>query len=399
MWLAYTLHLLNMTATVGATMTVALYAAQLGAGAYVVGALMSASALPSIALGIAAGRLVDRFGIRPALFAGSLILALAPLLASAIPGLAMQFVTVSVLGAGYLLYMISQQSMVGAVSTPKTRARNFANLSLVYSLGGFLGPLAAGFLIEQRGYAAAFGVLGLLPLAAAALLLTDLAQRACPSPPRRPGAEQSASIGELLRCRPLRYVVIASGLALACVELFQFYGPLHAQAAGLTPSEVGAIMSAYAAAAIATRVFMPQLIELARGEEWLFVACLVMAMAACALFPLAGGAGMLALYACLLGAGLGCAQPLSMMMTYTASPPGRAGEGLGLRFMLSSSARLILPLALGPVGASAGLLAVFLAKAGILGASTALAWRLPDRRSASQRPRLAPDPERSEAIR
>jgi len=376
MWLAYTLHLLNMTAAQGGTIVVALYAAHVGAGPLVIAAVVSASAVPPIVLGVAAGRITDRVGFRPSMFAGSVMMAAALILAAAVPGLAAQFATVIVLGTGYLFYMVSQQSMVGALSTAETRARNFANQTLVYSLSGFLGALAAGCLIEQRGHAAAFGVLGLLPLAAGALLLVPFAARACPATRRPPGLQKPTPAGNLLRDRPLFHTVVVSGLVLGCVDLFQFYGPLHAQASGLTPSGIGAVMSAYAAAAIAVRAFMPQLITLARGEERLLVGCLILAMLACAAFPFAGGAWSLGLFAFLLGASLGCAQPLSLVMTYAISPPGRSAEALGLRFTISNGARLLLPLALGPVSTVAGLLAVFWSKAGILAGSTMLSYRL-----------------------
>jgi len=183
----------------------------------------------------------------------------------------------------------------------------------------------------------------------------------------------------------LLYIVAAGGLALACADLLQFYGPMRIQTAGLAPSDINAVMSAYAAAAIATRIFMPQLIALACGEERLLMACFIAAMVACAMFPLAGGIGMLALLAFVLGMGVGCAQPLSMMMTYTASPPGRSGEGLGLRLMVGNGARLVLPLVLGPLGVIAGLLAVFWTIVGILFVGLVLTRRLSNGR-------LAPGP-------
>jgi len=172
MRLAYILHLLVMTATTGATVVVGLYAAHLGVGGRVIGALLSVSALMPLLLGIVAGRIVDRFGVRPPMLVGSLMIACASLSAAVIPGLAMQFGAVILLGAGYSFCMVSQQNVIGILSTPGTRARSFANLSLVYSLGGFLGPLLASELVEHRGYPVAFNVLGLLPLAAGFLLMT-----------------------------------------------------------------------------------------------------------------------------------------------------------------------------------------------------------------------------------
>ena len=45
------------------------------------------------------------------------------------------------------------QNLVGLLSPVRDRAKNFGNLSLIFSLANFLGPLVAGFSIDQSSYA------------------------------------------------------------------------------------------------------------------------------------------------------------------------------------------------------------------------------------------------------
>jgi len=387
---AYVLHFCNTFAAYASTMVVALYAAHLGADAVVIGLLIAVSALAPAVLGVHAGRLADRFGVRRPMLAGSAMMGAALMLAALAGGMPALYVAVVVLGAGFVFYMVAQQSLVGAISTKETRARNFTNQILVATVAHFVGPLVTGWLIERFGYAAAFQTLALASAAAAVLLLTRIAARTCP--PVRPAAasQEAPSFKTLLRNRPLCSIAATSGLVLTCVDLFQFYAPLHAQAAGLGPREIGLVMSAYAGGALMVRIFIPQLISLLGTGERLLVFALLLTMLAYAVFPFAGGAWLLGTYAFLIGIGLGCAQPLSLMLTYDYAPPGRSGEGMGLRLMVSNAARLVLPLAFGPVSAALGLAAVFWSNVGIIAGGAVLTWRLPGMRGGDKAP-LATD--------
>jgi predicted MFS family arabinose efflux permease len=159
---------------------------------------------------------------------------------------------------------------------------------------------------------------------------------------------------------------VTSGLALTSVDLFQFYAPIHAHEAGLSPTEIGVVLSLYAVAAVAVRLVMSQLVARAGGEERLLVLALAVGTLAYFAFPLFTHVALLGAMSFLLGAGLGCAQPLSMMLTHAYSPPGRSGEGLGLRLTVNNAAHLALPFGFGFVTSAVGLLVVFWANAAIL---------------------------------
>jgi predicted MFS family arabinose efflux permease len=182
-------------------------------------------------------------------------------------------------------------------------------------------------------------------------------------------------VRDLLGNRALLHMAVTSGLVLTSVDLFQFYAPLHAREAGLSPFETGAALSAYAVAAVAVRLLMPQCVALCRSEERLLAISLATGTIAYACFPLTGNVWLLGALSFLLGAGLGCAQPLSMLLTYNLAPPGRSGEGLGLRLTVNNAAHLALPFAFGFVSAAFGLLVVFWTNAAILASGAALTRR------------------------
>ncbi len=65
---------------------------------------------------------------------------------------------------------------------------------------------------------------------------------------------------------------------------------------------------------------------------------------------------------------MGLGQPLTVILCYNYSPPGRAGESLGLRIAINNSMHVVVPAFFGGVGAALGLAPVFWVNAGIIAA-------------------------------
>ena len=70
--------------------------------------------------------------------------------------------------------------------------------------------------------------------------------------------------------------------------------------------------------------------------------------------PLVAGFGPMAGMAFLLGLGLGCCSPLSLILVYNYSPDGRAGEVLGMRQSINKATETVMPLAFGVVATFTG---------------------------------------------
>ena len=161
-----------------------------------------------------------------------------------------------------------------------------------------------------------------------------------------------------MRDAGLRRTLIMSGVTLTGIELFTFYFPVYGRSIGLSASAIGLVMSSYAVAAFLVRMGMPSATRRI-GEVGVLTASLFIAGATYLLVPLVSQAPLLAAIAFLLGLGLGCAQPLTIILTYNHAPPGRSGEALGLRLTANKLTQIAVPLVFGAMGTAFGLVPVF----------------------------------------
>ena len=177
-----------------------------------------------------------------------------------------------------------------------------------------------------------------------------------------------------------------SGVTLTGIELFTFYFPVYGRFIGLSASSIGIVMSSYAVAAFIVRLGMHTAARRI-GEIGVLTASLFMAGVTFLLVPLVSHAPLLALVAFLLGLGLGCAQPLTILLTYNHAPEGRSGEALGMRLTVNKLTQILVPLVFGGMGSAFGLIPVFWANGAFLLAGGVVS--LAERR-VSARSRAAP---------
>lgn len=351
--------ILSHAAFNGSRVTVSLYALHLQATPFTVGVLMSLYALLPMLLSVPAGRLIDRIGARKPVLWSALMVILGVFLPWAWPGLPALYVASTLIGTGFMILHLAVNNVVGALGGPADRTRNFSWLAIGFSVSGFLGPMIAGFSIDNAGHLSTFLILtGIAGCAFALFSRTHrlFAQR---------GAHVAASpdapkprVADLLANRRMRAVFIASGLLSTGWDLFTFMIPIYCSQAGLSASTIGVIMGAFAAATFAVRLLMP--LFAGRLKEWhVITASMLVAGVAYSLYPFFQTTGPLVALSCLLGAGLGCAQPMVMALLYAASPPGRQGEAIGIRTTVLNISSTVLPLVSGALGAALGMGPVF----------------------------------------
>src|SRR5262245_45886205 len=151
--LTLTLAILNQSSGRAVKVLLALYALHLGAQPVTVGLLAATLSAFPMMLSVTAGRLADRFGSRWLLVFGAVGGGVGMLVPYFLPGFVAIFIAAAMLGSSTAIYNVSLQNLVGLLSTPETRARNFSNYSLTASVSSFLGPLIAGFSIDHAGHA------------------------------------------------------------------------------------------------------------------------------------------------------------------------------------------------------------------------------------------------------
>ena len=344
------LNALAHLAFVGSRMTTSLFALSLGATDFTVGLFMSLFAALPMALAIVAGRLIDRAGPRRPLLAALAALVCGTALPYLFADLHVLYFSSTLIGTAFMLVHIAMNSVIGAHGSPESRALNFSWLALGFSISGSLGPIIAGVAIDRLGYAHAFGVLALFPLAGMALLLL----RREPLPrPQRLSAPPGSGVLDLLRIPALRNTFLVSGLLAMGWDLYSFLMPLYGARLGFPAATIGTIMATFALATFVVRLAMPALVRRLRSWQVIFSA-LAIAGTTYVLFPLVGSVPLLMALSFALGLGLGCAQPIIMSLLYDSSPPGRQGEAVGVRTTMLNASHTFIPLASGSLSAAAG---------------------------------------------
>src|SRR5687768_17228593 len=169
--------LLNMTAFRGSKVVVTLFAIELGATQLYIGVIIAMYSVFPMLLGVFAGKLTDRLGVRRPLIGGTLGVAAALLVPFFFPTSASLYISATLIGASWVFYNVCAQNLMGLLSTAETRAKNFSNYGLVMAGGSFFGPLIAGFGIDHIGHAKTYLMLAAIPLASAIVVATSVALR------------------------------------------------------------------------------------------------------------------------------------------------------------------------------------------------------------------------------
>ncbi|WP_039050452.1 MFS transporter [Comamonas thiooxydans] len=362
----------------GMRMATPLLALKEGYSAAAVGMLLALFALTQVFLSLPAGRYADRHGLkRP------LIISVAAACSGA--GVAVLFPIYPVLCLSALLTggaagmaLIALQRHVGRMAHNKDELRKvFSWLAIGPAISNFLGPFAAGLLIDYAGgeaasttgFRAAFLLLTLMPLAAWFWARTVQELPAL----QTESANQKATAWDLVQNRGFRRLLLLNWALSSCWDVHTFVVPILGHERGLPASVIGSILGAFAIAAAVIRMLMP-IITRHMAESQVVLGAMV---AACALFiayPFMPGAWSMGACSVLLGVVLGSVQPMVMSMIHQITPPERHGEALGLRMMAINGSSVLMPVLFGSLGTVVGVSALFWAVGVLVGVSSRLPW-------------------------
>lgn len=368
LYLTFALMLFCFGSIGSARVTLTLYALDLGASASAVGLLVGAFYVFPVLISWPAGRYSDRMGSRWLLLAGAICGAGAMLIPYFVRELAALYVAATLMGISFTLYNVLLPNLVGLLSKPAERARNFSNSSLVGGVTLFLGPLMAGIAIDLAGHADACLYLVMLSVAAAALLVIWGGML--------PGGGSRAPAGGSIRGpladREMLKILATSSLVQIGQDLYQFYIPVYGYEIGLSASAIGGLLAAFAAASFVVRVLMPWLVS-RLGDERVLAYSFYFAASGFVLVPFFENIAALALVSFIFGLGIGCGQPITTMLIFSRSAEGRSGETLGLRQTVNNILRVSGPPLFGLVATAFGLPPVFWLSAALLGSGGVLA--------------------------
>jgi MFS family permease len=356
----------------GFRMAAPLMALREGHSALAVGMLLALFALAQVFLALPAGRYADRRGLRKPVLLAVGIASTGAGLAVAFPVFAVLCVTALCCGAATGLAMIALQRHVGRLASNPTELKQvFSWMAIGPSISNFIGPFAAGLLIDAHGFQAAYLLLALLP-SLAWFWLRGTVEFAPLAPEHR---NASGSSWNLLRDRGFRRLMLINWMLSSCWDVHTFLVPVIGHERGFSATEIGAILGAFALAATAVRLAMPWLASRLReavviGSAMVSTALLFM------LYPLVQVAWAMGGLSVLLGLALGSVQPMIMSTLHQITPHHRHGEALGLRAMAINGSSVVMPLLFGSAGALVGVTGVFWAVGTVVGLGSRLAWAM-----------------------
>ena len=267
---------------------------------------------------------------------------------------------------------IALQRHVGRAAVDPTRLKQvFSWLALGPAVSNFVGPFAAGVLIDHSGFPLAFLFMATLPLVSW-WWVHDA--RELP-PVIRPQGHAPGTAWDLLRDANFRRLLTVNWLLSSCWDVHTFVVPVLGHERGLSASVIGTILGAFAVATAVVRVALPLVATQLR--EWAVVAAAMGATAVLfAIYPLMHTAIGMGLCSVLLGTALGCVQPMVMSTLHQITPEHRHGEAVALRVMAINASSVGMPMLFGVAGAVIGISGVFWVAGAMVGGGTRIAFKL-----------------------
>ncbi|GAB3761440.1 tetracycline efflux MFS transporter Tet(A) [Ramlibacter monticola] len=365
-------HVFLHATMAGMRMASPLLALREGYSEAAVGVLLALYALTQVFLALPAGRYADRHGLKRPVAWSVGAACLGGALAFAFPIYPVLCLSALLTGGATGSAVIALQRHVGrAAHTPGQRKQAFSWLAIGPAFSNFLGPFAAGLVIDHASFRAAFFMIALLPLVTWAFvrLATEL------PPPEGVHAARPGRAWDLWREPMFRRLMLVNWFLSAAWDVHTFVVPVLGHERGLSASVIGTILGGFAVAAALVRIVLPVLA--AKVHEWvLIVAAMVATALIYAVYPLVHAALAMGICSALLGLALGMVQPMVMSLLHQVTPGHRHGEAVGMRFMVINASSVAMPLLFGAAGTVVGVAAVFWTVAATLAAGTRVALGL-----------------------
>lgn len=347
---------------------------ELGAGELAVGALVVAFTLLPALVALPLGRFCDQRSPVGAARGGAAVLIAGALGSAVAPNLGWLLLATTVSGLGSLAVMVASQAEVARSSDRSRLDAAFGVLTTAVSVGQLIGPALGGWLVTAARPSGGSTVTAFLVAAGLCVAaLGFLWQPSIAPRPARPAPRTAADVPwyRLLRRPTVAGGIVASAAILSAVDLLIAYLPLIGDRSGITPTTVGLLLSARAAASVLSRLFIPQLLKVVSPGVLLVVSLVVSGV----LFPVlavTGDVWLLAAAMVAIGGFLGLGQPLTMSMLVRAVPPADQGAALSLRLSGTKMGQVVMATVItgltgvAGVGAALAVVGVSLAGAGAI---------------------------------
>ena len=337
-----------------------IYADSLGASGLWVGIIFSSFALSRSVLMPFIGKISDRRGRKNILLLGLFAygaISVGYLLAGSVYSLT---VVRLIHGAASAMVVPIAMAYIGELSEKGKEVSHMGNFSISLFLGMGVGPVMGGLLNDTLGFASVFWVMAALSIFAALLILVLL------PPVIRPGSgsvpapatAQGAGLRMALQNPWMKAVGAFTFISALSRGSLMVFVPLYGPEIGLSPSEVGVVIS--------LNIFLMALLQFPCGQltdrgnkTALIVAGLLLTAVSIAAVPLSSTFLALLVVSALLGAGGALQQPPLMALTVEAGKEIGMGVSMGAYNSFMSIGMVVTPLMGGYFMDTLGIDAIF----------------------------------------
>jgi MFS family permease len=380
---ALLLHATFVNGLMLAVRLVASYRAlSLDADALGLGIVASAFAVLSVISAVPMGRLVDRFGEPLFLAGGAVLMGAGAVLTVTADSIALLAVSQAALGLGQLAAVVASQTLVGRRGDKKTRSARFGLYAAGAAVGQLIGPLVGAAIVASaaagNGPGLGIAVLGAASMVAVVLGLWLLHVEGRTGPRRMDDGSVAPRVPAMtiLRWPGMGRTMTASLAINLGVDTLVVFLPAYGEANGIPVGVIGALLALRSLVAIGARVLTGRMVAWL-GEANALLMALFMAALAFVTIPLTTEPLILGIQMAMLGLGLGLGQPLTLAWVAATSPPEAMGTAVAVRITGNRLAQLVAPAILGALAGPAGIAAVFLALAAMLGGAGGMLKRWP----------------------
>lgn len=331
------------------------------------------SLLPAL-LSLYMGRWIDRVGTRRVMRSAQLIMLAGLALAASLPMVSTVLASAIICGFGFASFMLAANVAVSMlpVTHESERVGMLGWLAMGGSVSSVAGPAMTGFVIDHGGFAMAYATLGLFVLASLiAGYFVDLPD-GCRAAQNKDSKSGGPGVVKMVFSDPalLRIYLLAMVVSMA-YDGFAFMTPVLGHERGFSATTIGMILSSFAVGTFTSRLFLPWASR--QLNEWrMMTLAFGVTAGVFLLLPLAHNGLLLGALGFCFGLAGGVGQPNILSLIYRAMPPGKAGEGAGLRSMMGNTMGLTGPSIYGAIAGLFGALPVFV----IIGCFTCVAsWQ------------------------
>lgn len=354
--------------------TLPLYVQQaFGASFSLVSLAVAAAGIGTLLGDVPAGMLLEHYGRKPVMVAGTMSLAVATLALAVLGNLPLFVALRLVVGVGTAMWNISRMAYVTDVVPLRDRGRALSTFGGVNRIGTFVGPAIGGLAGSLFGLATPFYLSALLAAGAAAISLVWITET----------RHAEAGATRHMRWRIVGRLARQHWRELATAGSAQIFGqmiragrqiivPLYGKdAIGLDVAQIGSIVSL--SSAVDMTLFLPAGMLMDRlGRKFASVPSFIVLAVGMALVPLAHTYAGLLVASLVMGLGNGIGSGTMMTLGADLAPRRATGEFLGLWRLIGDTGSSAGPIAVGAIADAVGLsLAAFcLSGIGLLAAAT-----------------------------